>query len=75
MIGGISARKPADERLLGTVDIQSLADLGTSAGVIDEMKTVPFSVTDVAYLTAVTLAPILPLLLFIFSIEDSLTEC
>lgn len=68
----IGDRRPSDERLLGTVDIQSLADLGTSASVIDEMKTVPFSVTDIVYLAAVTLAPILPLLLFVFSLEDLL---
>lgn len=68
----VSGRKPAGEKLLGTVDIQSLADLGTSASVIDEMRTVPFSLTDVAYLAAVTLAPLLPLLLFVFSLEDLL---
>lgn len=68
----IVGHTPTDERLLGTVDIQSLADLGTSAGVIDEMKTVPFSAVDVLYLAAVTLAPVLPLLLFIFSVEDLL---
>ncbi len=68
----VRGRMPTDEQLLGTVDIQSLADLGSSAGVIDEMKTVPFSLTDVAYLAAVTLAPLLPLLLFVFSLEDLL---
>lgn len=66
----IRGRKTTHDRLLGSVDIQSLADLGNSAGNIDQMKTLPFSLTDVFYLAAVTFAPLIPLLLFVFSLEE-----
>lgn len=66
----LQGRQPQDEMLLGTSDIQSLADLGNSHSVIREMRTVPFGVTDVMYLAAMVLAPLLPLLLFIFSLEE-----
>ena len=66
----LQGRQPQDETLLGTSDIQSLADLGNSHSVIREMRTVPFGVTDVMYLAAMVLAPLLPLLLFIFSLEE-----
>lgn len=63
---------PTQEQLLGTSDLQSLADLGNSFSVIDQTKTVPFSVTDVFYMAMMTLMPLLPLLLFIFSVEELL---
>ena len=66
----LQGRQPQDETLLGTSDIQSLADLGNSHSVIREMRTVPFGVSDVMYLAAMVLAPLLPLLLFIFSLEE-----
>ncbi len=63
---------PTHEQLLGTSDLQSLADLGNSFVVIEETKTVPFSASDVFYMALITLAPLLPLLLFVFSLEDLL---
>jgi len=63
---------PTKEPLLGTSDLQSLADLGNSFSVIDQTRTVPFSVTDIFYLAMMTLIPLLPLLLFIFSVEELL---
>jgi len=36
----------ADEPLLGSADIQSLADLGNSDAVVKEMRLVPFSARD-----------------------------
>lgn len=66
----IRGHKTTHDRLLGNVDIQSLADLGNSAANIDQMKTLPFSPTDVFYLAAVTFAPLIPLLLFVFSLEE-----
>ena len=59
-----------DEPLLGSQDIQALADLTNSYQVISNMRTVPFSTSDVLYFAGMTLAPLLPLLLFIFSLED-----
>ena len=39
--GCTAARRP-DEALLGSADIQSLADLGNSYGFVQEMRFVPF---------------------------------
>lgn len=56
--------------LLGTGDIQSLADLGNSYQVIREMQMVPFGLKDISRLAIVTAAPLSPLLLTIFSFEE-----
>jgi hypothetical protein len=64
-------RDPApSEELLGAADIQSLADLGNSYAVVREMRSVPFGLEDIARLAAATAAPLLPLLLTIFSPEE-----
>lgn len=63
-----------DEELIGSADIQSLADLGNSFGIIQEMHLVPFDLKDVGRLAAVTAAPLLPLGLMIFSLEELLTR-
>ena len=55
---------------LGTADLQSLADLGTSVSVVREMQLMPFSHRLlVAYVTAAAL-PLLPLLLFEYPIAE-----
>lgn len=56
--------------LLGTGDIQSLADLGNSYQVIREMQVIPFGLKDISRLAIVTAAPLSPLLLTIFSFEE-----
>jgi len=60
------------EVLLGAADIQSLADLGDSYGLVRDMRPVPFGLDDVTRLAAATAAPIVPLLLTIFSPEELL---
>jgi hypothetical protein len=60
------------EELLGAADIQSLADLGNSYGLVRDMRPVPFGLDDVTRLAAATAAPIVPLLLTIFSPEELL---
>ena len=64
---------PVEGELLGSGDIQSLADLGNSFSIVQEMRLVPFGWRDVTRLAAITLAPFLPLLLTIFSLEDFAT--
>ena len=54
-------------------DIQSLADLGNSMGVVQEMRLVPFGWRDVTRLVMITVVPFLPLLFTIFSLEDFAT--
>jgi len=60
----------ASEELLGTGDIQSLADLGNAYSVVREMRAVPFGLEDITRLAAATAAPLVPLLLTILSPEE-----
>ena len=60
---------PSDE-LLGAADIQSLADLGNSYGLVRDMRTIPFGLEDITRLAAATAAPLLPLALTILSLEE-----
>ena len=61
---------PPPAELLGTGDIQSLADLENSYQVIREMNIVPFGLQDISRLAIATAAPLSPLLLTIFSFEE-----
>jgi hypothetical protein len=62
------------EELLGTGDIQSLADLGNSYTVVQEMRLVPFSLKDLSRLAIPTAAPMVPLLLLVWSPEEVITQ-
>ena len=64
-------RDPA-EPLIGSADIQSLADLANSFEVIRTMRIVPFSKETVFQLGVVTLVPLAPLLLTMISLEELL---
>jgi hypothetical protein len=61
---------PKGEELLGSGDIQSLADLGNSYATIQEMRAVPFGIRDVTPLVVASAVPLLPLLLTVFSLEE-----
>ena len=65
---------PETSELLGTADLQSMADLGNSYSVVREMRIVPFGLDDIARLAAATAAPLLPLTLTIFSLEELLSR-
>jgi hypothetical protein len=67
-------RKVNDEQLLGTGDIQSLADMGNSFAVVREMRVVPFVTPDVVRLLVVTLIPLVPLLLTIMPLDQLVTQ-
>jgi hypothetical protein len=56
--------------LLGTADLQSLADLAGSFDVVREMRFVPFGWRDVTRLALTTIVPLAPLALFELSFED-----
>lgn len=58
------------DELLGSGDIQSLADLGNSFTVVSEMRLVPFGLKDAGRLAAATVAPLIPLGLTVFSLEE-----
>jgi hypothetical protein len=65
---------PADERLMGSADIQSLADLGNSFEVVRSMRVIPVTRDAILQLTVATLAPIAPLLLTIMPLEELLKK-
>jgi hypothetical protein len=60
----------SSEELLGAADIQSLADLGNSYAVVREMRITPFGLQDITRLAAVNAAPLVPLLLTVWSPEE-----
>jgi len=66
----IRSSAPREEPLLGTADLQSLADLGNSFAVIQRMQLVPFGRPLVMIILVATLAPMLPLLLLAFPFEE-----
>jgi hypothetical protein len=60
----------SEDELLDSGDIQSLADLGNSFTVVQEMRLVPFGFKDAVRLAVATAAPLIPLGLTIFSLEE-----
>jgi hypothetical protein len=60
------------EALLGSGDIQSLADLGNAFTVIKEMKAVPFTRDMLLQLIWATVAPFVPLVFTLFPLEELL---
>lgn len=64
------AAVPSGEPLLGTADIQSLADLDNSFSVVREMRVVPFNKQSVVQFLVVIGIPLAPLALTMFSFEE-----
>jgi hypothetical protein len=62
------------EPILGRGDIQSLADLGNSYAVIQDMRIVPVTRQALFQLTVATVAPIAPLILTLMPLEDLLKK-
>jgi hypothetical protein len=63
---------PADEPLVGSGDIQSLADLGNSFEVVRSMRILPVTKDAILQLATATLLPVAPLLLTIMPLEELL---
>jgi hypothetical protein len=64
-------RSPEHMRtLLGSPDIQSLADLGTSHQVVTATRLVPFGKAEVIALVVAAITPLLPLTLTMFSADE-----
>jgi hypothetical protein len=61
---------PADEALVGSGDIQSLADLANSFDVVRTLRPVPFTKEVVIALALATVAPVLPLTLTMIPLEE-----
>jgi hypothetical protein len=60
----------SEEPLLGTPDIQSLADLANSAKAVSDMRTVPVSRRILTTYAMVVALPFLPLLLLKYPIAE-----
>jgi hypothetical protein len=68
----LRSRDRDGEELLGSGDIQSLADLGNAFTVIREMKALPFGRDTFVQLTVATLIPFVPLLFTMIPLEELL---
>lgn len=68
----VRGENPEGESLLGTPDLQSLADLGNSFEIIDKMRAVPFDLTTVGALAAGAIAPFVPLIMSVVPLEEIL---
>ena len=65
----LRGKAPA-EPLVGSADIQSLADLSNSYEVIRTMRITPFTKESILLVAAATLVPILPLMLTMMNAEE-----
>ncbi|HEX5019480.1 MAG TPA: hypothetical protein VFX54_02390 [Candidatus Binatia bacterium] len=65
---------PAGERLVGSADIQSLADLVNSFEVVRTMQVAPITRDALIRLVAATLAPVVPLALTMMPFEELLRK-
>ena len=66
------AGSPKAGELLGTSDIQSMADMTNVYSNVRQMRLVPFGTAEITRLAAATAAPLLPLALTIFSLPELL---
>ncbi|MFZ5780546.1 MAG: hypothetical protein ACOY4R_10155 [Pseudomonadota bacterium] len=57
----VHGERPKDEPMLGSGDMQSLADLSTAYEIVQEMRLVPFGLKLVTRLGIITAVPLLPL--------------
>jgi hypothetical protein len=66
----LRGRRPEGEPLLGSADIQSLADMGNSFAVVRTMRLAPITRDAVLEVAACVLVPLLPLLLTVMPLEE-----
>jgi hypothetical protein len=58
------------EALMGSADIQSLADMGNSFSVVRSMRIAPITRDAILQLAAAALVPLIPLLLTVMPLEE-----
>jgi hypothetical protein len=61
---------PADQRLLGTADIQSLADLANAVNVVKGMRWITVGPRLLTIMTVAAVVPLAPLLLFRYPVAE-----
>jgi hypothetical protein len=70
----LRSRAPANEPLVGSADIQSLADLANSFEVVRTMRIIPFTKEAFIQLAVVTVVPVAPLVLTMMPLEEILKK-
>jgi hypothetical protein len=70
----VHPRSPANEPLLGSPDIQSLADLSTAVDLVRDMRLVPASLRLLLQIAITAALPLLPLLLFKYPFTELLKQ-
>jgi hypothetical protein len=65
---------PAGESMLGSADIQSLADMSNSFAVVRAIKPVPITRQSLIQLVVITLLPVAPLALTMISAKELMTR-
>jgi hypothetical protein len=65
---------PPDEPILGTPDLQSLADLGTSFGMIRDMTIIPIARFQILLIAGAAALPFLPLVLLAFPLDQLILD-
>lgn len=65
---------PADEQLIGSGDIQSLADLGNSFEIIRGIRPIAFTRETVIQFIVIILLPVLPLTLTMMPLEELISK-
>ena len=68
----VEKSQPTEEPLLGTADIQSLADLGNSFEIIRKMRTLPVAASDFIAMVLPGLIPVLPLVATVMPLGEIL---
>jgi len=66
----VRGNAPSGETVLGSPDIQSLADISNSYQIVQHMRIIPMGRDDFLKLVASAAGPFLPLLLTVFSAEE-----
>ncbi len=66
----IEGQRPGDEPLVGTSDIQSLADLANSFEVVQGIRPFPFGRPALVTVAAYIAIPISPLIFTMFSFQE-----
>ena len=65
---------PPDEPILGSADIQSLADLGNSFGLIRNMSPLPITMSQIIMLLVAAALPFAPLILLVVPLDQLIID-
>ena len=70
----VHGKNPQGDELLGSADIQSLADLANSYSVMKQMRTTPFDRKNLIQMAVPVTVPFLPLALTVMPLEDIIKQ-